>query len=471
LIGGIAVFFAIGFGVEGLRTIPGYGARPALAAGVAALMAIWWLTEALPMAVTACVPLLLFPLCGVFGKGPAGDFVQSLSPFGDAYIFLFMGGMAIGAAMEHWNLHRRIALHVMRAIGTEPRRLLLGMIVATAAVSLWISNTATAVMMVPIGVALLRQLESDGRRLRGFGCALMLSVAYASNVGGIGTKIGTGTNSIFCGYLSERLGRDVGFLEYASVGLPFVALFLPVVWTALWLSGRADAPRGGRGRAVLDAELGAMGRASRGERIVALVFLAAALAWIFGDPLRAAVAPVLQPLWPGFKLQGKHWEAAVAMTAAVALAAAGALPCKAVRRVPWSTLLLLGGSFAMAAGIEGSGLGRWMASQMAGAAALPLAAQLVLTSAGTIGLSAVASNTATVNVMLNVLPQSLPVLFAAAIAASCDFMLPAGTPPNAIVFGSGYVRLSTMMRTGVLLDLAAALLIPLYLMLAHRLHP
>ena len=457
---GTVAFAVLAFAVPSLRAIPGQGARPAFAAGVAALMAVWWLTEALPIAVTACVPLFLFPLLDVHGKGPLGDVVAAFSPFTDAYIFLFLGGMAIGAAMEQWGLHRRVALHVMRAVGTQPKRLLLGMLVATASVSLWISNTATAVMMMPIGFALVKQLEAvNGRRLGGFGCALMLGVAYASNVGGIGTKIGTGTNSIFCGFLSEKLHTDIGFLRYIAFAAPFVVLFLPVVWALLWSVGRTDAPAGDQGREVLDRELAAMGAPGRGERRVAVVFLCAALLWILGDPIRNAIAPLVP-----FKLQGKHYEASVSMLAALVLIVSRGVSFAALRRLPWSTLVLLGGSFAMASGIEASGLGRWMAASMKGLGDLPPLAQLGITSSGTIALSAVASNTATINVMLNVLPAKLPLLFASAIAASCDFMLPAGTPPNAIVFGSGYIRLATMMRIGFLLDVAAAVLIPIYVL-------
>jgi len=199
LVLGPAVFAAIAFIPSGLHRIPGRENAPAYAAATAALMAIWWFTEALPIAWTACAPLILFPALNVFGKGRVDSGLKSVDAYLDPYIFLFVGGMIIGAAMEQWNLHRRVALHIMQRIGTSPPRLLLGMLVSTAAVSLWISNTATAVMMMPIAFALLKQLEAEhgGKRLSSFGAAIMLSVAYGSNVGGIGTKIGTATNAIF----------------------------------------------------------------------------------------------------------------------------------------------------------------------------------------------------------------------------------------------------------------------------------
>lgn len=448
---------------SGLHALPGMGDRPAAAAAVAAWMAVWWFTEALPMGLTSLLPLALFPLLGVFGPGPLQGVARSAAPFVDAYIFLFLGGMAVGAALEACGLHRRLALHILRAIGTSPRRLLLGVLVATASVSLWISNTATAVMMLPIAMALLAQLEAaEGRRLRGFGGALMLAVAYGANLGGMGTKLGTPGNSVFAGFAARRLGHDVGFLEFLAVGLPAVLLLLPLAWALLWRLGRADAPRASQGTQAVSAQLAALGPLSRAERTVGALFATAALLWILGDPLRALLAPRVASLTGGFQLQAKHYEAGVAMAAALAALLLGRLSLAALRRVPWDTLLLLGGGFALAAGIEGSGLSAWLSGHLGGLAALGLGTQMLAAASSTILLSALASNTATVNVMLNVVPGSLPVLAVTALASSCDFALPAGTPPNAIVFGSGYVHLPTMMRVGVLLDVLAALVLTVY---------
>ncbi len=461
---GPLVFGLVAFVPSPLHEIEGFGHRPAYAAAVALLMAIFWFTEALPIAWTACLPLLLFPAFGVFGRGLLRDTAKAAEPFADAYIFLFLGGMAIGAAMEQWNLHRRVALHIMRAIGAEPKRLLLGMLVATASVSLWISNTATAVMMIPIAVALLAQLEraSGGAKLQHYGAALTLSVAYACNVGGMGTKIGTATNSIFAGWVSKNLQYDVGFLEFMALGLPFVILFIPIVWMALWRLARHDPHVGGQARDVLDRELSAMGAMSNGERKVAVVFACAALLWISGDLLKPLLTPLVPTFWEGYRFEGKHYEASVALLAALVLIGWGAVNLRALKKVPWSTLLLLGGSFAMASGIDGSGLSKYLAQRLSFANEMSLFGQLVFTAFSTIALSAVASNTATVNLMLNVLPRTMPVLATCALAASCDFALPAGTPPNAIVFGAGYVRLPQMMRVGVTLDLAAGVLLSLY---------
>ncbi|MEW5739301.1 MAG: DASS family sodium-coupled anion symporter [Myxococcota bacterium] len=441
-----------------LHRLEGLGHRPAFAAGVSLLMAIWWFTEALPIHWTSLIPLVAWPALDVFGAGVVGSAGRAAGEFVNAYIFLFAGGMAIGAAMEHWNLHRRVALHIMLRIGASPRRLLLGMLVSTSVISLWISNTATAVMMMPIGLAVVSQLElRAGRKLGSYAAALMLAVAYAANVGGIGTKIGSATNSIFVGFLSAKLQYDMSFLEYVAVALPFVILFVPIIWLVLWKLSARDAPRDATGREILRAELDALGSMTIREKQVAQAFLLAATLWILGDPIRA----LLKPLSP-FPFEGRHYEAWVALLGAGLLVARGALPLAAVKRIPVPALLLLGGSFAMAAGIEGSGLSRWLGLQLEPVRALPLLAQLFIAVAATVALSAVASNTATVNLMLALLPANLPLLSAVGMAASCDFALPAGTPPNAIVFGSGRIRLPTMMRVGVLLDLAAVLLLTLY---------
>jgi sodium-dependent dicarboxylate transporter 2/3/5 len=316
-------------------------------------------------------------------------------------------------------------------------------------------------MMMPIAIALVRRLEAQiGTRLPSYGCAVLLGVAWAANLGGVGTKIGTGTNSIFCGFLVERMGIDLGFLQYMAIATPFVILFLPLLWFTLWRIGRQDAVT--VAPLSIDADLAALGPMSRPERTVAIVFASAAVLWVLGDRLKLVVAPFVPVLWEGFRFQGKHWEAGVAMIAAAILWALGGVSLRAVARIPWGVLLLLGGSFAMAAGIDGSGLSRWMASRLSALEQAPLMVQIGIASAATVSLSAVASNTATVNVLLNVLPRSLPVLTASAISASCDFALPAGTPPNAIVFGSGYVRLPTMIRAGAAMDVAAVAVITVY---------
>ena len=461
-------FFLLAFLDTPLRHDPEFGSQPAFAAAGAALMAVWWLTEALPIYVTACVPLVLFPLTGVFGGGPGQGVWQSVQPYLDPYIFLFAGGMGIAAAMQQWNLHRRIALGIMERIGSDPRRLLAGTLAATAFISMWISNTATAAMMMPIGLAVVLQVEDQrgAGRLRHYGMAIMLAIAYGANVGGIGTKIGTAPNAQFSGFM-ERLGIEVSFLQFLAVGLPFVLMFLPVVWWMLWRIGRKEGLTGEVGEEVIAGELAKLGPVRRPERIVLGVFLVTAGLWIGGKVLTGflkARAP-----WIPFELTSAHVEGGIAMLAALTLMlwrteGRQVLGFRALRQVPWETLLLLGGGFAMAAAIQKSGLSAWLGAQLLAIRGLPPFAQVLLSSVAVVALSAVASNTATIAVMLVVLKDAVApevmttTLFAATIACSCDFALPVGTPPNAIVFGSGYVSIPRMARTGAVLDLLAAFL-------------
>jgi sodium-dependent dicarboxylate transporter 2/3/5 len=461
---GLGAFAALASLPTPLQHQGDFGNRPAHAAGAVALMALWWLTEAVPIYWTACVPLVLFPLLGVFRGGFGANLAAAAAPYVDPYIFLFAGGMAIAAAMQQWNLHRRIALGVMRRLGADPPRLLAGFLAATAFISLWISNTATAAMMLPIGMALMAQLEAQlGRRLPHYGMAIMLAIAYGANIGGIGTKIGTAPNAQFAGFL-ERMGTAISFAQFLVVGLPFVALFLPVAWWALWRLARREGLTGDLGGEALAREIGRLGPLRGGERIVLAVFLATAGLWIGAKPITAA----LQSAY-GKGIGSAHVEGGIAVLAALVLVALRSrgervLRPRSLRTVPWATLLLLGGGFSMAAAVQGSGLSQWAAAQLGVVRGMPAFEQVLLASVVTVAVSAVASNTATIAIMLVVLrdaaaPEALnTVLFAATIACSCDFALPAGTPPNAIVFGSGYVTIPRMARTGAILDLAAALL-------------
>ena len=463
-------FFLLAFLDTPLRHDPEFGSRPAFAAAGAALMAIWWLTEALPIYVTACAPLVLFPLTGALSVS------ESVLPYLDPYIFLFAGGMGIAAAMQQWNLHRRIALGIMDRIGSDPRRLLAGTLAATAFISMWISNTATAAMMMPIGLAVVLQVEDQrgAGRLRHYGMAIMLAIAYGANVGGIGTKIGTAPNAQFSGFM-ERMGIEITFLQFLAVGLPFVLVFLPVVWWMLWRIGRREGLAGEIGEEVVAGELAKLGPVRRPERIVLGVFLVTAGLWIAGKVL----TDFLKSRVP-FELTSAHVEGGIAMLAALVLMlwrtqGRQVLGFRALGQVPWETLLLLGGGFAMAAAIQKSGLSAWLGAQLLAIRDVPPFAQVLLSSVAVVALSAVASNTATIAVMLVVLKDAVApeimttTLFAATIACSCDFALPVGTPPNAIVFGSGYVSIPRMARTGVVLDLLAAILAAAWCWLVVRL--
>lgn len=475
---GLLFFLAILLIETPLHDFEGFGDRPAKAAAVTGLMALLWMTEAVPITVTACLPLVLFPALGVFGGGFGSDLAGAAGPFVDPYIFLFLGGMGVAAAMQQWNLHRRIAVGIMAALGTDPRRLLLGVLCGAAFISLWISNTATAAMMVPIALAVAVALERQiGKgHMSAYGAALVLAVAYGANVGGIGTKIGTAPNAQFAQFMERTVGVEVGFLAFMAVGLPFVLVMLPVTWAVLWLTGRRDAPDASVGAAIVEREQQALGRLARGETIVLLVFAATASLWMAGRPLHGALSPVFADFF-GVKLGTAHVEAGIALLAmgTLMLWRTGGLAVLApasLRFVPWGTLVLLGGAFSMAHGVQQSGLSAFMGSRLSAIAQMSPSLQVLVATLVTVALTAVASNTATTGVMLNVLRDAVPaanlntVLFASTIAASLDFALPAGTPPNAIVFGTGFVTVAQMVRTGVVLDLLGAVLATLWCLLA-----
>gem|GEM_PF-6557199 len=272
---GLVGALLIGLVDSPLHHDPTHGARPAAAAAVTFLMAAWWLTEAVPIQWTALVPLVAFPWLGLAAGGPVEGLIAAAKPYVDAYTFLFLGGMCVAAAMQQWGLHRRIAVRIMATVGTDPKRLLLGVLGGTGFVSMWISNTATAAMMLPIALALVLELErqSGGRRLVHYGAAVMLAVAYGANIGGIGTKIGTAPNAQFAQFMAG-VGVDVGFLQFMAVGLPFVLMLLPIAWLLLWRDARRDAPDAAAGERQHPQSLGRHGgrlRLSVGEGMAGVV--------------------------------------------------------------------------------------------------------------------------------------------------------------------------------------------------------
>ncbi|MGQ0658934.1 MAG: SLC13 family permease [Chromatiales bacterium] len=464
------------------------------AAATVVLMATWWITEPLSLWLTACLPLVLFPLVGIEPL-----YAVALQYF-DPVNFLFLGGMLIAAAMQQWGLHRRIALAIVGAIGAGPRRIVLGFMVATAFISLWISNTATAMMMFPIGMAVLLKFEEQtGARdplLRRFGLALMLGIAYAASIGGIGTKIGTAPNLIFVKQASPLLGRDIDFLTWLKVGLPIVAIALPLVWLYL-VRIAAPLPRHGfaGSHEIISAERAALGAMNVGERIALGAFLLAAFLWIFRKDIELGVftIPGWWNHWPfGWEdVVGRSVESFPAPVAKLLKQDAGdslvamaiglslllipvalrplrfALDLQRTVRIPWHLLVLLGGGFAMAYGIQQSGLSNWIAGLISGVGqGQPLLVFMTVCFL-TLALTEVASNVATTSILLPLIAASAtslgvhpaPLMMAASIAASFGFMLPAGTPPNAIVFSSGYITVPQMARSGLAVDIFGVVLV------------
>ncbi|MFA6243813.1 MAG: SLC13 family permease [Candidatus Hydrogenedentales bacterium] len=444
-------------------------------AAVALLMGIWWISEAIPIPATSLTPLALFPLLGVMdGKDLA-------SSYGDSNIYLFAGGFFIAMAMQKWSLHERIALRILLFTGTNPHRLVLGFMIATASLSLWISNTATAMMMLPIGTAVIEQvrkrneLDDNGN----FGVAVMLGIAFAASIGGVGTLVGTPPNIVFVGIFSKLYPEapKVGFGQWMTFGIPLVALIIPIAWLLLTrvqfpLKAENDSSAG---RDAIRNRLNELGPIKRGELVVLVVWCLTALCWIFREDLKLGLFTV-----PGWSRILPHPNYANDGTVAVVFALAlffipidrkrgeFALDWEWAQRIPWGVLLLFGGGFAIAKGFNDTGLVAWLGDHLSALnGASPLF--MVMAVAVTVTfLSEFASNTALTTIMLPVLAVTasstlginpLLLMIPATFSASLAFMMPAGTPPNALVYGTGYVTLPQMARAGLVMNFVCIALV------------
>lgn len=452
-------------------------ARAVLAATV--WIATWWILEPVPIPVTSLLPLVLFPLTGALGGG------DTASAYGSEIIFLFLGGFVLALAMEKWDLHRRIALTIVKGMGTNPRRVVLGFMLATGFLSCWISNTATAMMMTPIALAVAGQLARLSGRSGGtpdLTRALLLGVAYGASIGGLGTLIGTPGNAILAGVVQRLFGVEITFARWMLFGMPLAALLLLGCWVhltrvAFRLSADHVSPTdvstpdastpdvSTLARDEVARELAALGAVSPEERRVGVVFLVMALAWISRSFL-------LTPWLPGVT----DTVIAVAGAAVLFLLPAGAPPPAQPRSdtaedrsllvwsdaavLPWGILLLFGGGLAVARGFQETGLADWLGGQLTVLEAVPFVVLLLTVALLVNFLTEITSNVATATMILPVmaaLAQAIDVhpyglMIAAVVASSCAFMLPVATPPNAIVFGSGHVRMKDMVRAGVWLN-------------------
>jgi solute carrier family 13 (sodium-dependent dicarboxylate transporter), member 2/3/5 len=464
-------------------------------AAIAALMATWWITEATDIAVTSFLPVALFPLLGVMPSSAVAPL------YADQIVFLYIGGFIIALAMEKWNLHRRIALRTIRRVGTRPQRLVLGFMVATAFLSMWISNTATTMMMLPIAMAVVYQLaefaEIDGEagegtpeRIRAtFGLVLLLGVAYSASIGGVGTLIGSPTNVAFAGFAQQRFPDEpvIAFFDWSFVCVPIVIVFLPIAWLFLCRFG-AEIPlnriRFRGSQTVIEDEIRKLGPMQGPEKIVLSVASLTALLWIFRAPISLGDFSI--PGWASLFGTPSHLhDATVAITMAVLLCLLPVNRGRGVelqgriehfvmdwrtiqKGVPWGIVFLFGGGFALAAGIEHTGLASWIGSKMSILAGTPVWVLVPMACLLAVLMTETTSNIATVLMLSPVIAETAIeigvhpylLLIPTAIMASFAFMLPVATPPNAIVFGSGWVTIPKMFRAGVLLDLIALVIVP-----------
>ncbi len=452
------------FHPEGL----GDAANAVLASAV--WVAIWWITEALPIAVTALLPIVLFPLSGGLGLN------ETTASYGHKYIFLFIGGFILAIGIEKWNLHKRIALSIIKIVGTNMVNIILGFMIATAFLSMWISNTATAVMILPVGMAIVAQLRDNPDTIKDeniiFGKALMLAIAYSASIGGMATLIGTPPNLVLAGVVQTTFGLEITFSQRFAFGFPITVILLFLCWLYLtrfaFKFKQKEFPGGSQ---EIKRQLKTLGKMSLEEKKVLIVFICAAFAWItrsflikqfipaIDDTIIAIFFSVLLFVLPTRK-KGVNiisWEDAV--------------------KLPWGIVLLFGGGMALALGFESSGLALWIGHQLTALKTIPFILLLLILITVVNFLTEITSNLATTAMLLPVLVSLAPIIgihpyylmIGATVAASCAFMLPVATPPNAVVFGSGYLKIEDMVKKGIWMNVISIILLTLivYFILPH----
>ena len=425
-------------------------------------IAIWWTTEAIPIPATSLLPIILFPLSGAL------SLADTSSSFGHRYIFLYMGGFILALAIEKWNLHKRIALNIIKIIGTNISKIILGFMVATAFLSMWISNTATAVMMLPIAMSIVAQLQDNPNTEKNenliFGKALMLSIAYSASIGGMATLIGTPPNLVFAGYVEETYGIEITFLQWFKFGVPIAIPLLVIAWLYLTkFAFKFKQKEFPGGKEEINRLLVLIGPMKREEKLVSSIFVLTAFCWItrsfilqeffpfIDDTIIAMTAGVLLFVVPAsdFKKRLITWEDAV--------------------KLPWGIILLFGGGMALAAGFQITGLASWLGAQMSVFQGLSVLVLVFVVITLVNFFTEFTSNLATtamllpilapIAISLNINPYMLMV--ACTIAASCAFMMPVATPPNAVVFGSGYLRIPDMIKSGIWMNIISILFLTL----------
>ena len=425
----------------------------------ASWIAIWWVTEPIPIAATSLLPIIIFPLSGGL------DIKTTTAAFGHKYVFLFIGSFILAIAIQKWKLHKRIALNIINQVGVNKSNIILGFMIATAFLSMWISNTATSVMILPVGLAIISQLKDDPNTPENenslFGKALMLAIAYSASIGGMATLIGTPPNMIFAGVIKESYNIEISFFDWFKFGLPLSIFFLFICWFYLTkIAFKFKQKEFSAGKEEIVSQLKGLGKISYEEKTILIVFILTALAWIsrsyilvkiipnLDDTIIAVISAIVLFILPSKKSTIKNkltkivdWEDAM--------------------KLPWGILLLFGAGMALAQGFDSSGLAIWIGNQLTYLSDVPLVILLLILIASVNFLTEVTSNMATTAMLLPILVSLAVVLdlhpyyllVSATLAASCAFMLPVATPPNTVVFGSGLLKIEDMFKKGLWLNL------------------
>lgn len=481
---GLITGLVIAVGLQLLPVPEGLDRSAWLLASLALMMGAWWASEAIPIAATALVPLALFPVFGILGMRDAS------APYADPIVMLLLGGFIVALAIERWNLHTRIALNIVAAFGSRPALMMLGFMTATAILSMWISNTATTLMMIPIALKVADALKDEGVDAGQFAPALALAVAYSASVGGIMTPVGTPTNLIAMGFMQREYGSVISFPQWMMLGLPAALLIIPSMWLILtkWVFRVDGHAPNEAGREIILQHKAELGRMTTPELRVALAFGVVAILWMgrvlpgfligqpeisFGwNPLLAWISTQLE-----LPITLSLGNAQIAMAGALAmfLIPAGGktgqalMDWESAKRLPWEVILLFGGGLSLAAAIQATGLAEWIGSHLQWVASLPLPLTVLILAFIVVFLTELTSNVATISGFLPVLgavavsagvpPEHL--IVPVALSASCAFMLPVATAPNAIVYASGAASMTQMIKAGFRINLVAAPLIAL----------
>ena len=434
-----------------------------MTAAVGVLMAVWWATEAVPIAITALIPIVAFPMLGI------ASIQDTTAPYSNKVIYLFLGGFIVAFAMQRWNLHRRIALTVLQYAGGNGRSLVGGFMLSSAVISMWVMNTSTTMMLLPIAVSIITVIHKtvgslDDKGKEDFQSSLLLGVAYGATIGGMATLVGTAPNAMFAAFMLDNYGTEIDFSRWMMVGLPLSALMLPLAWLTLtrWVF-KVDFVTSAEGRAALRQMKTDLGQISTPEKRVATVFLLMASFWIF------------RPLLAKFPGMSGLDDSLIAMAGAVLLFLVPSgeksdpllLRWKYAEQLPWAVLILFGGGLTLAGAVSGTGLAEWLGNGLHAVGTLPLVVIVVVAATLIIFLTELTSNIATTATFLPVMGAVAleagidPIVLAVPVtlAASCAFMLPVATPPNAIVFGSGMLTIPRMVRAGFALNLIGILLV------------